>query len=330
MATSTVNHAKAAAEMAAACNKLLETLDAGQKERATYPYTDAERVFWYFAPINRHGLPLRDMTEEQRKLAYAVMATGLTETGYKQATQIIDHEAILGPLEIETNAVTWARDTTLYFFTIFGDPNGSNPWGWRVEGHHVSMHFSVWNDKVISVTPLFMGINPAEVRKGPQTGLRVLGTREDLGIELMNNLDAGQQSTALIFDQAPPDVLTFSAARASMPYEQGLQATKMNDTQRSILTALIREYTSSVRADVAQEKMDYLLNEGGLDTLHLAWGGPARAGEPHYYRIHGGDFVIEYDNRQNGANHIHSVWRYVMNDFATDVLRDHLLLYHIT
>ena len=158
----------------------------------------------------------------------------------------------------------------------------------------------------------------------------MLGPREDLAIELMNNLDAGQRSTATIFDKAPPDILTFSAARASMPYEQGLQATKMNGTQRDILMALVSEYTGTVRTDVAQEKMDYLLKEGGLDTLYLAWGGPAVAGEPHYYRIHGGDFVIEYDNHQNGANHIHSVWRYVMNDFAVDVLRDHLLLYHIS
>ncbi|MDA0768744.1 MAG: DUF3500 domain-containing protein [Chloroflexi bacterium] len=328
MATITAPHAKAAAEMSEACNRLLESLDAGQKERATYPYLDAERVFWYFAPINRHGLPLRDMTDEQRKLANAVMATGLTDSGYKVATQIIEHEAILGPLEVELNAVTWPRDTTLYFFTIFGEPGGSDPWGWRVEGHHVSMHFSIWNDKVISVTPLFLGINPAEVRKGPHTGLRVLGPREDLAIELMNNLDAGQRSTATIFDKAPPDVLTFSAARASMPYEQGLQATKMNATQREILTSLVAEYTNSVRADVSQERLDSL-KDGGLDALYLAWGGPAKAGEPHYYRIHGGDFVIEYDNRQNGANHIHSVWRYVMNDFATDVLRDHLLLYHV-
>lgn len=323
-----IDHPKTAADMVEACRNFIESLSADQAAKARYEFYDAERVFWYFAPINRHGLSLRSMSEEQRGLAYKIMGTGLADKAYQQAVQIMEHETVLGPLEVEAGAVTWDRDPHLYFFTIFGEPGGSDPWGWRAEGHHVSLHFSVWGDKVISVTPLFFGVNPAEVRKGPKQGLRILGASEDLALELMNSLDAGQRSKATIFEKAPADILTFSAARASLPYEQGLAASKMNGSQREMLLTLVTEYVSRVKDEVSDERIKYLQGEG-LDGLHLAWGGDSKAGEPHYYRIHGGSFMIEYDNRQNGANHIHSVLRDVDNDFAVDVLRDHLLLYHI-
>ena len=320
--------AQAATEMADACGRFLESLSPDQKAKATYLHEDGERIFWYYPPLNRHGLPLRDMDARQRELAYAVMASGLTEKSYEQAKLIIDLESILGPLEAEEDAVTWVRDPALYYFTVFGEPNGSDPWGWRVEGHHVSLHFSIWGDEVISVTPFFFGANPAEVRKGPQTGQRILGACEDLALELMDSLDAGQRSRAIIYDEAPWDLLTHNSSRVSLPPEEGLAGSRMTGTQKEMLMALVTDYVSRVRSEVSQQKLA-ALTETGLNGLHLAWGGPVRMDQPHYYRIHGGNFVVEFDNRQNDANHIHSVWRDVANDFASDVLRDHLLLYHV-
>ena len=212
---------------------------------------------------------------------------------------------------------------------MFGDPGSDKePWGWRVEGHHISLNFSLWGDKFLSMTPFFFGANPAEVRKGPKKGLRILDQREDLAFELMNSLDQGQTSKATIYGEAPYDILTYNASRVSLPPEEGLPASKMNDTQKGILRNLVNVYVNQVRTDMAQEKLERL-EEEGFDGLHWAWGGPVEEGKEHYYRIHGGNFVVEFDNRQNGANHIHSVWRDVENDFANDVLREHLLLYHV-
>ena len=325
-------HSQAAAQMREAALKFLETLSADQKTRAAFQYMDGERIFWYYPPMNRHGLMLLDMEPAQREAAYALMASGLSQRANEQAKLIIDHEMVLGPLEIEEKVVTYERNPLRYSWTIFGDPAGTEPWGWRVEGHHVSLHYSIWGDDVIAVTPFFFGSNPAEVRKGPKQGLRILADRQDLAMELMESMDSGQRSKAIIYDEAPLDILTFNASRASLPKEQGLPASQMSGTQMEVLTALVTEYITKVRSDLSQQRLADVLQDGGpgggLGNIHLAWGGPIDRTKPHYYRLHGGDFVVEYDNRQNGANHIHSVWRDVNNDFANDVLRDHLILYH--
>ena len=321
-------HAAAVSQMTEACSNFLNSLNSDQKAKTVYSYLDGERIFWYYPPLNRHGLPLREMDAKQRQLAYAVMASGLTDKSYEQAKLIIEHEDILGPLEVEQDKVTFLRDTERYYFTIFGEPGGSDPWGWRVEGHHVCLNYSIWNDKVIAVTPFFFGANPAEVRKGPKNGLRILGDREDLAFELMESLDAGQQSKAIIYDEAPLDILTYNSSKVSLPREEGLPASRMSGTQQEMWMALVTLYVSQVRSDVAQERLDAFKTDG-IDGIHLAWAGPVDKSKAHYYRLHGGDFLVEFDNRQDGANHIHSVYRDVENDFASDVLRQHLLLYHV-
>ena len=318
----------AAAQMSEACANFLNSLSQDQRAKATYQYMDGERVFWYYPPLNRHGLPLRDMDAKQRELAHVLMATGLTDQSYQQAKLIIEHENVLGPLEKEQGMVTFVRDPELYYFTVFGEPGGQDPWGWRVEGHHVCLNYSVWGDKVISMTPFFFGSNPAEVRKGDKTGLRILGAREDLAFELMESLDAGQRSKATIYDEAPLDILTYNSSKVSLPREEGLPGSRMSGTQKEMMLSLIAEYVNQVRSDLAQEKLG-ALREQGVDNIHLAWAGPVDKKQPHYYRLHGGNFVVEFDNRQDGANHIHSVWRDIENDFASDVLREHLILYHV-
>ena len=319
---------QAAAQMREACTAFLGSLSKEQTTKATYSYEDGERVFWYYPPLNRHGLPLRDMDTKQRDLAYKVMATGLTEKSFEQAKLIIDHELVLGPLEKEQGQVTFVRDPDLYYFTVFGDPGGTGPWGWRAEGHHLSLHFSIWGDKVISVTPFFFGANPAEVRKGSKSGLRILGSREDIAFELVDSLDQRQRNSAIIYEKAPLDILTYNSSKVSLPREEGLSASRMSGTQKEILISLVSEYVGQVCTDVYQERLG-AIKEHGIDGFRFAWAGPTERNQEHYYRIHGGDFLVEFDNRQDGANHIHSVWRNVENDFAQDILREHLLLYHV-
>ena len=321
-------HAYVSAAMVDSARRWLASLDAPQRSKATYHYLDGERIFWYYPPLNRHGLPLRDMDDRQRALALELLATGLTEDANRQARLIIEHENVLGPLEAEWGQVTWPRDPQLYYWTVFGEPGRAEPWGWRAEGHHLSVHYSVWGDQVIAVTPFFFGANPAEVRKGPKEGLRILARREDLAIELINSLDAGQRRRAIIHDKAPWDILGYNASKQPVHNDEGIAGRDLNGAQQEILMTLIAEYVNGVPAPVAEQRLA-AIRDTGLDDYRLIWAGGADRARDHYYRIHGGQFIVEFDNIQNGANHIHSVWRDVENDFAQDVLRDHRMLYHI-
>jgi len=315
--------------MRAAAVDFSNSLTVAQRAQTIYDYMDGERIFWYYPPTNRHGLPLRDMTETQRSLARELMKAGLSERAYEQATGIIDLEVILGELEVAAGRHAFRRDPELYYWTIFGDPaNDESPWGWRVEGHHISLNFSLWGEGLLSLTPFFFGTNPAEVRNGPQVGLRILDQREDLAFDLMGALDAEQAERAVIYPEAPWDILTFNASRAVMPAYEGLAASEMDDDQRALLDRLIDVYVSQAPVDLADDRRARIA-ASGRDGMHFAWAGPVQEGAPHYYRIHGGNFLVEFDNRQNGANHIHSVWRDVENDFANDVLGEHLILYHV-
>ena len=324
----------AGAEMRAAAVDFANSLNPEQRSTAVYDYMDGERIFWYYPPTNRHGLPLRDMNESQRALAMGLMQAGLSERAFEQASGIIDLELILGEIEQAAGRISFKRDPELYYWTIFGDPSSDeSPWGWRVEGHHISLNFSLWGDGLLSLTPFFFGTNPAEVRKGPQTGLRILDKREDLAFDLMGSLDAEQAERAVIYPEAPWDILTFNASRAVMPAYQGLAASEMDDDQRALLDRLVDLYVDQAPSDLADGRRARIA-AAGREGMHFAWAGPVQhnsvqRAEAHYYRIHGGNFLVEFDNRQNGANHIHSVWRDVENDFANDVLGEHLLLYHV-
>ena len=321
-------HAYVSAAMVDSARRWLASLDAPQRSKATYHYLDGERIFWYYPPLNRHGLPLRDMDDRQRALALELLATGLTEDANRQARLIIEHEDVLGPLEAEWGQVTWPRDPQLYYWTVFGEPGRAEPWGWRAEGHHLSVHYSVWGDQVIAVTPFFFGANPAEVRQGPKEGLRILARREDLAIELINSLDANQRRRAVIHDKAPWDILGYNASKQPVHNDEGIAGRDLNGAQQEILMTLIAEYVNGVPAPVAEQRLA-AIRDTGLDDYRLIWAGGTDRARDHYYRIHGGQFIVEFDNIQNGANHIHSVWRDVENDFAQDILRDHRMLYHI-
>ena len=266
-------HASVASSMSDAAHAWLDSLNSEQRSKATFHYMDGERIFWYYPPLNRHGLPLRDMDGNQRNLALSLLATGLTDETNRQANLIIEHEEVLGPLEAESGHVTWPRDPELYYWTVFGDPTGSDPWGWRAEGHHLSVHYSVWGDQILAVTPFFLGANPAEVRKGPKLGQRILGQREDLAIELMASLDAGQRGKAIIHDNAPWDILGYNSSKQAIHNDEGLAARDLNGTQKEMLMTLISEYIGGVPEPVAADRMARIRDTGWMTT---DWYGPVR------------------------------------------------------
>ena len=307
-------------EMATAANALIAALNSDQKTKAAFEFQDAQRSDWHFIPRQRKGLPLKEMTYEQRLLAHALLSTGLSHRGYGKAVSIMSLEAVLAELE-KTRVGGPVRDPELYFVSIFGIPGGQAPWGWRMEGHHLSLNFTVAGDEGPSMTPSFFGTNPGEIRQGPRAGLRVLAEEEDLGRALVKSLNDSQRKTAILSTKAPEDILT-APNRNDPTQPEGLSQELMTPDQKGILQKLIQQYIGRHRPDVAAEEWAKL-EKLGPEKIHFAWAGGLEKGQPHYYRVQAGRFVLEYDNTQNDANHVHSIWRDFDHDFGADLLKAH-------
>ncbi|MDQ3621718.1 MAG: DUF3500 domain-containing protein [Verrucomicrobiota bacterium] len=306
-------------EMAEAANAFLAALAPEQKAKASFEFKDGERQNWHFFPRARKGLAIKEMNYEQRLLAQALLASGLSHRGYQKAVSIMSLESILAELE-KSWAGGAARDPELYYVTIFGKPGSREAWGWRVEGHHLALNFTCAGDAAPAMTPSFFGSNPGEVREGPRAGLRVLGVEEELGRALVKALSEEQRKTAIILPEAPKDIINAPGRSDTKP--QGINYSQLDEAHRAALVKLIKEYLGRHRPDVAAEDWAKL-EKAGLDKLHFAWAGGLERGQGHYYRVQGGNFVLEYDNTQNGANHVHSVWRDFDHDFGADLLKQH-------
>jgi len=313
----------ATAEMEQAAKAFLSSLSAEQKTKATMDFAGEERTNWHFIPRPRKGLPIKEMTQEQRLLAHGLLATGLSHRGYTKAVSIMSLESILAILE-QGKTGTPLRDPEMYFVSIFGEP-GKYPWGWRVEGHHLSLNFTAGNDGAPSMTPSFFGTNPGEVKEGPRAGTRVLGVEEELGRSLVKSLNDDQRKKAVILPEAPKDILDIPGRNDTKG--EGVAWGDLTQAQHDMLMKLIREYVGRNRPDVAAEDLQKV-EKAGFDKLYFAWAGGFERGEPHYYRVQGGSFVLEYDNVQNGANHVHSVWRDFDHDFGADLLGEHYKAAH--
>ena len=311
---------RSAGVMADSANKFLESLSAEQKAKAAFSFDDQERFNYHFVPLPRKGLPLKEMSEQQKQLALAFLRAGTGASGYQKATTIISLEPILA--EIEGPKRQHPRDPGLYYVSIFGTPSSKSTWGWRFEGHHMSLNFTVVRGELVSNTPFFFGSNPAEVRQGPQKGLRALGPEEDHGRALITALDEKQRAVAIFDKEAPKDILSFDHRKADPLKPEGIAAAKLSKEQKALLTRLIDEYLLRMPADIAEERSKKLKG-AGLDKVHFGWAGGVNKGDLHYYRVQGPTFLIEYDNTQNNGNHIHSVWRDFNGDFGTDLLQAH-------
>ena len=307
-------------KMLTAASHFIGTLTEEQKAKALLPFASEERFNWYYIPKERAGLTFKAMTEPQREAALALLKTGLSVKGYQKAATIRQLENVLRELEAGKGPV---RDPEMYYITVFGTPAAKGIWGWRYEGHHTSLHWTFIDGKVIASTPQFMGSNPAEVRTaGPMKGTRVLGTEEDLGRALLKSLNAEQRKEALLSDKAPADVLTNNQRQAAIQEDKGVAFHSLNSEQQGMLMAVIREVADAQSPDLAKARLSRL-TKAGLESIKFAWmGGPER-GDPHYYRIQGKTFLIEYDNTQNEANHVHLVWRDFNGDFGRDLLEEH-------
>ncbi len=315
------------ADMAAKATAWLEMLDDQQREAGSFAFDSEERLNWHFIPRERVGLPIKQMSLPQRRAAYALLRSGLSHEGYLKATTIMSLEGILRELEKDRPGNEERRDPEKYWLSVFGTPATTEPWGWRFEGHHLSLNFSSVAGLTVATTPLFLGANPAEIRTGPHAGQRVLAAEEDLARALMLSLVEPNQKVALLAADAPDEVFTVPGKSIDLGEPAGLAFAAMPSPQQRQLEQLISQVARTLRGDLADKALQDI-RHAGLDRVHFAWAGSLKQGERHYYRITGPTFIIEYDNTQNDANHVHLVWHSLEGNFGLDALRRHYEEHH--
>lgn len=378
MAAETGIDARALVEkMGEAATRFLASLSTDQRAKAVLDFNDTdERSRWFYTPIRRSGLPLAEMDRPQQRLAHQLLASGVSRSAYYTASTIMGLENTLDAVEgwifqtsrgvmPERVAGNYGRDPQMFYVSIFGEPNAETFWGWRFEGHHLSINYAIANGRIIAPTPTFFGANPAETPLGSVDSLRPLGGVEDIARELLHNLSAEQRASALIAPVAPPDIVTANrsqivedalplpapmlfgwelteAERGAVARQwreigfndeqqqairytrapKGLMARAMSTSQRQVLDALIQEYINRMPDEIAETERS-MFSGDGLDNVHFAWAGSFERRQPHYYRLQGPRFLVEYDNTQNDANHVHTVWRDPANDFGANLLAQH-------
>jgi hypothetical protein len=326
LGAATLASPKSAATMAKAATQFLGSLSPEQKAKAALAFNSDDRLRWHFIPnemFPRRGLMIKEMNETQRRLAHDLLRSGLSARGYNKVTAIIELEDILRAIE---TGGKMARNKEEYLFSVFGTPGARGNWGWRVEGHHISIRFTIADGAArgeLSSSPMFLGSNPAEVRDGDKKGLRVLADEEDRGRALVMSLSAEQRQQAIVNVTAPTDILTSNKNDIAPLPDQGVSYASLAAPQQQALMQVIEAYAMNMETDIAKERMEKI-KRAGLDKIRFAWAGETERGRKHYYMIQGPTFLIEFDNTQNNGNHIHSVWRDFNGDFGRDLLREHL------
>jgi hypothetical protein len=315
------SNADQAASMTQAAQAFLQTLTPAQKTAVMFPFNGDDRFDWHFIPRERKGVPLKTMTAAQREAALALVQASLSAEGYDKSERIRQLEQILYEREGRD-----MRNPQLYFFMVFGEPSASGTWAWRYEGHHISHSWTVIDGELSSTTPQFFGANPGYVRQGSSAGERVLGREEHLARSLLGTLSDASLEAAMLSDEAPDDILTSAERQAAMQDDAGVAYSELNRDQQETLWTLIEEYAAVQPEAIAEERLSKV-RAAGLNAIRFAWMGGVNEGEPHYYRVQGPTFLIEYDNVQNEANHIHSVWRDFDGDFGRDLLAAHYQRY---
>ena len=307
------------ATMADLAGALLETLSEPQRRQATWPFDDGERFDWHYVPRERAGIPVREMSAASKAALHDLLRYALSETGYRKAVDVMSLEEPLGLIE---NHQRHYRHPENYSVTLFGTP-GRLPWGWRIEGHHLSLNFTAVSEELFGVTPAFWGANPARVPDGyPMAGHRTLGRETDLSYELVRSLGEAARARAIIATASLGNIVTTPGREAALRERQGLPLAAMDEGGRNLALELLATYAGNLRGPLADGELARM-REAGLDQVHFAWGGPLEDGHANYWRLHGPITLIEYDNTQNNANHIHSVWHDLTRNFGRDLLREH-------
>lgn len=318
-----------AGRIAVAVRRWLDGLDPGQRSAAVNAFDAPERFVWDYRPGPRRGLSLAEMDGPQRATALAILDASLSERGAGEVRSIIALEPTLGELERRAGRSNWARrDPDRYWFAVFGEPGDPAPWSWRIGGHHLAIQATIADGRVIGSVPSFMGANPATVPDGPFAGSRAIDGEEMLARALLASLSPEQRRVAVVDPVSPPDIRSGNDRRADLrEVPEGIAHHQLDASQRDGLERLIRHYLDRAGSEIAEVDWDRI-REAGLGPITFAWAGSDQPGRGHYYAIRGRRLLIEYDNTQDGANHIHAVWRDPTNDWGEDLLAAHYRASH--
>jgi hypothetical protein len=299
----------------------LKSLDEKQLAKATFPFEDEERFKWFFVPIERKGLPLREMNEAQKTSAIALLKASVSKQASEKAIAIMQLEIILKEIE-QLAPDNDRRHPEKFYFTIFGKPDPKTPWAWRIEGHHISLNFSSIDGKMTSATPMFFGSNPARVPSGAEAGKEINKQESALGFQMLESLSETQQKQAILSETAPIDIFTSNNRKAKLDKFEGISFAEMNKEQQQLMMKLVGHYVNNFYTGFREDFMAKI-EKAGLEKLYFMWMGSKKWGTGHYYRIHNPVLLIEYDNTQTNANHVHTVVRDLSNDFGEDILMKH-------
>src|SRR5580704_3053265 len=302
-------------QMGDAARTFLKSLPDDQRAQATFAYDDAERLNWHYIPRVRKGVPLKMLSPVARTAARGLIASSLSERGFEQAVNVMSLDDVLFLLEKgDWSARRERRDPLNYSLSVFGTASDRGVWGWRLEGHHLSLNYTIKDGRVVASTPEFFGANPALIDAGPGRSIRILAPLEDLARELMHTCNPSQLKTAMVGPKAPKDVWNTNRQQPELTPLVGVAAAEMSNDQRKLLTHLLGEYLKNMPADVRAER-EAKIQGGGFEKIRFGWWGSLERNEKHAYRIQGPTFLIEYNNTQDNANHVHSVWRNAEGDF---------------
>jgi hypothetical protein len=298
----------------------VNSLSAAQQKIVVFPFNEMNRYDWHYLPppmVARTGLAVKDMDAGQKQKLYALLQAYLSKEGFKKTSDIMQYEFLLK--EMEPNNPN--RIPENYYIAIYGQPGKDSIWGWKFSGHHLVLNFTVVNNQ-LAFAPFFFGVYPAEVKDGPKKGTRLLKDEEELGFELVNSMTKEQRQKTIFQSNAFTDIVTTNAAQVAPLKPVGLFAKDFTTEQKAVLNKLIVAYLLAMPTDIAKTRMERIVKEN-FDAICFGWAGGIEPGKPHYYRVQGKSFLIEFDNTQNNANHIHSVWRDFNGDFGEDLLKEH-------
>jgi hypothetical protein len=302
---------------ARSASALLASLGDAELALARGSLDDPQLTEWSYLPGDRPGLPVERLKSGQHDLVLELLRSAHSPEGADLA---------FGALEVERVRRELANgsrpDGDRYWVRVLGDPGGDAPWGWRINGHHLAVHVVVAGD-TFTITPHFLGSEPARV----PTGGRLLGLEEDLARDLATSLDPEQRRLGVVAERAPDDILTRHDPVADPDLlPAGIARDLLRPDQCDLLDRLVRRYLDRAPRDYAEHC--WAEAQENADRIRFAWAGPTEPGQGHYYCVTTPDFLIEYDNTQDEANHAHSVWRHLRDDWGVDLLRAHYAQAH--
>lgn len=325
-------------EIRKASTAFIQSLSPLQKRAALVSFDDTARVHWNNLPVGlraRAGISIGDMTEAQRKLLHRILSVSLSSQGYLKATGIMHLDNLLN-MFVDTAYYRKDINDTLrqflfdlkwthrnYYLAFFGTPAAKN-WGYKVEGHHLSVNYT-FTDNKLSITPWFIGTDPAEMSITQYAGWRVLGQEEDLGLALIHMLTPAQQKKATMNQEVPGDIITGAETGKRLIDYWGIKGSELTNEQKAAMQYIIREYVFNMEYEKASEEYAKIV-KAGIDNIYFGWIGPYDEYKPHYFVLNGPTFLIEFDNAggpRGSANHIHTIWREKGNEFGEDVLKKH-------